>query len=306
MSSRRHGNWVGLRRRFTALTAALLLSAAGARVACAQEVEPNEFVPLPDGTNLIFGYYSYGHNTSYNIARGPTIKDSGLETNIFNTRYVHFDYIAGIPAGVQIYEAFGSESGGHIGTTRLGSAFGASNTTLSAFIWPYASVAKKTYFNITGFVIPPDGTYDKNSPINLNTVFGGNSWAGDVQAGFDQGIGQHFSYDLGFDAAFFGDTTRPGGLRVREANSYRLQGWANWNWTRAFQTSIGWESILGGSETTNNFPNGSKAEFERLRLATSLFVAPNAQILLELNHDFVAVGGFKQVFGATTRFVYAF
>ncbi len=289
-----------------AVAAMSLLSLALARVACAQEVEPNEFVPLPDGTNLLFGYYSYGHNDSFNIARGPTIKDSGLETNIFNSRYVHFDYIHGIPAGVQIYQAFGSESGAHVGTTRIGSAFGASNTTLSAFIWPYASVAKKTYFNITGFVIPPDGTYDKNSQINLNTVFGGVGWAGDVQAGFDQGIGQHFSYDLAFDAAFFGDATRPGGLRIQEANTYRLQGWANWNWTRAFQTSIGWESILGGSEMTNGVPNGTKAEFERLRVATSLFVAPNAQVLLELNHDFVAVGSFKQVFGATTRFVFAF
>ncbi len=301
------GSRLGFCRCQLAITAALLLlSLTTARHASAQEIEPNEFVPLPDGTTLYVGYYSYGHVDSYNVARGPTIGNSGLETNIVNTRFVHFDYIDGIPAGVQLYQAFGSESGGHIGTDRLGSSFGAANTTLSAFIWPYSSVANKTYFNITGFLIPPDGSYDKNAALNVDTVFGGIGWAGDLQAGFDQGIGEHFSYDLGFDTAFFGDVTRPGGLRLREADSYRLQLWANWNWTRAFQTSIGWESILGGTQTSNGIDNGGKAEFERLRVATSLFVAKNAQVLLELNHDFVAVGGFKQSFGATMRVVYAF
>ena len=295
-----------LKRWAVSAVTCLMLCMAGTAAALAQEIEPNEFVPLPDGTNLVFGYYVYGHNEGFNIARGPTIKDSGLEVNLFNARYVHFDYVFGIPAGVQVFQIFGSESAGHVDSERLGSAFGASNTTLSAFIWPYASVAKKTYWNITGFLVPPDGTYDKNSSVNLDTAFGGVGWSGEVQTGFDQGIGEHFSYDLAFDAQFVGDVTRPGGQRIRQADTYRLQGWANWNWTRAFQTSIGWESLLGGTQTTDNFPNGNKAEFERLRVAASLFVSPTTQILLELNHEFVAVGGFKQTFGATTRIAHAF
>ncbi len=295
-----------LKRWAFAAAACLAVSASGAAVASAQEVEPNEFTSLPDGTNIAFLYYAYGHNDSYSIANGPKIKGSGIETNVINARFVHFDYIFGVPAGVQIYQAFGSLSAGHVGTQSLGSAFGASNVTLSAFFWPYSSVATKTYWNITGFVIPPTGTYDKNSPINLDTVFGGIGWAGDVQTGFTKGIGEHFSFDLGFDARFYGDATRPGGLRIRTANDYRLQGFANWNWTRAFQTSVGWESLLGGTQTANGVNDGSKTEFERLRLVSSLFVAPNAQALLELNHDFVAVGGFKQSFGLQTRFLYAF
>jgi hypothetical protein len=58
--------------------------------------------------------------------------------------------------------------------------------------------------------------------------------------------------------------------------------------------------VLNGSK------GGGGGEFERFRLNASYFVLPNAQVMLEANHDFVAVGGFKQTFGLTARFLYLF
>lgn len=289
----------------TACCLALLI--AGSKIAGAQEIEPNDFVPAPDGTNIALGYYVYGHNGDFSVAKGSTIKNSGLEVNLGIGRYVHYDYIAGFPAGVQIMQGFGSESGGHLGDTnangvRLGSSFGAANTTLSAFIWPYSSIEKKQYFIVAGFLNPPDGQYNKNSGINV----GSPAWSGEVQFGWDQGIGEHFSYDLGFDVIKSGNYTAPLGRRNSTDPAFRLQGFANWNWTSAFQTSIGWESILDGTAYTNNVRNGNKSEFERLRIVASDFVLPNTQILVELNRDFVAVGGFKQTFGATARVAFIF
>ena len=275
---------------------------ASGQMAGAQEIEPNDFVPAPDGTNIVLGYYVYGHNEDYSIANGPTVKNSGLEVNLGLARYVHYDYVFGMPAGVQIIQSFGSESAGHIGTTRLGSAFGAGNTTLSGFIWPYASTERKQYLILAAYLYPPDGTYDKYSAVNVGSA----AWGGDFQIGWDQGIGEHFSYDLGFDVRKFGDVTSPGGLRGTTDPDFRLEAWASWNWTRAFQTSIGWESLLGGLGYTNGVKNGTSSEFERIRGAASMFVLPNTQVLLELNHDFVAVGGFKQTFGATARVLYVF
>ena len=283
------------------------LFASGIGIAAAQEIEPNEFVPAPAGTNLGIGYYIYQHNTDYNVAGGSTVKGSGLEVNIAIARYVHYTTLFGMPAGYQIVEAFGSESGGHIDNERLGSAFGASEPALSAFIWPYSDASKKQYLVITGFLYPPVGTYDKGASLNLASALSGSvGWTGDVQFGWDQGIGDHFSYDASLDIRAFGDTTAPGGLTYSKDPDFRLQAWANWRFNPMFQTSIGWESILGGTQYENGFADGSKSEFERLRVAASAFVAPNAQVLLELNHDFVAVGGFKQVLGATARFVYIF
>lgn len=92
----------------------LLLAMGFATSAGAQEIEPYEFTPLPAGTNLAIGYYIYGHNTEFNIARGQTIKDSGVEVNIAVARYVHFVDIKGFPAGFQIIQPFGSLSAAHI------------------------------------------------------------------------------------------------------------------------------------------------------------------------------------------------
>ena len=284
-----------------------LMSAAGG-AALAQEIEPNEFVPAPAGTNLAIGYYIYADNDQFNVAGGSTVKKANLQVNVGILRLVHFIDLDGHPAGFQILEAFGNESGGNIGGARLGSATGASNLDLSAFYWFIADTANKQYLNTAIFLYPPVGTYDKYNALNLNSAFGegsGYNWTGDWQVGWDNGIGDNFSYDLAFDLSQSSDYNTPAGRNSRDTG-FRLQAWANWNWTRAFQTSIGWESMLGGAQQTNGFNNGNKGEFERLRVASGLFVAPNAQVLLELNHDFVNVGGFRQVFGATGRFVYVF
>ncbi len=282
----------------------LLLTIGSVRRAGAQEIEPYEFVPLPAGTNLAIGYYAYGHNTDFNVARGSTIKGSGLEINIGIGRYVHYFDIGGHPAGVQIIQNFGSLSAAHIDGQRLGSAFGAQNTTLSAFIWPYVNTATKTNVIAVGFINPPDGTYDKRSPINL----GDNRWRGTIEVGLSQGLGDNLAFDASFDVQFYGDNNSyvPGSRRLSQDPTYRAQLWANWRWSPAFTTSIGYEGFFGGSQQVNGFFDGSKTETQRVRAAAALFVTPRIQTLLELNHDVHVVGGFKQEFGATVRVLYVF
>ena len=270
----------------------------------AQEIEPFEFVPLPAGTNLAIGYYIYGHNTEFNVARGNTIKDSGVEVNIAVARYVHFVDIGGHPAGFQILQPFGSESAAHIDGQRLGSAFGAQNIQLSAFIWPYVNTATKTNVNLTGFIYPPTGTYDRRSPINI----GDNRWRGDVQIGLSQGITDNLAVDLSFDTQIYGDNSDyvPGNRRLSQDPTYRAQVWVNWRWNPAFTTSLGYEGFFGGSQQVNGFFDGSKTEEQRIRANAALFLTPRLQTMLELNHDVKVVGGFKQDFGTTLRVVYVF
>jgi hypothetical protein len=278
---------------------AMMAAASGAR---AQEAEPGDFTPAPDGTNVLLGYYVYGHQTDYSIARGPTVKNSGLEVNVALARYVHFDYIHDIPAGFQIIQEFGSLSGGHIDGTHLPNAFGAANITLSAFMWPYANVETKTYIGFAGFVNPPTGTYDKNSGLNV----GAPNWTGDLQLFANKGIGDNISLDLGFDFRDFGDSTAPGGLRTRTDPDFRFQAWATYRFTPALSASLGYEGLLGGKVYTNDFFTGQKSEEQRLRGNVAMFLTPVFQVLLELNHDFVRVGGFKQDFGTTLRLLYVF
>lgn len=282
----------------------LLLAMGAARKASAQEIQPYDFVPLPAGTNLAIGYYVYGHQTEFNIARGNTIKDSGIEVNLGIGRYVHFTDIAGYPAGFQIVQIFGSLSGAHIDGQRLGSAFGAQNIALSAFIWPYVNTATKTNFNVTGWLYPPTGTYDERSPINL----GDNRWRGNLQLGVSQGITDNLAFDLGFDTQFYGDNTDyfPGNRRFSQDPTFRTQLWVNWRWNPAFTTSIGYEGLFGGSQQVNGTFGGGKTEAQRIRANASLFLTPRLQTMLELNHDVKSVGGFKQDFGTTLRVAYVF
>ncbi len=282
----------------------VLLAMGFATKAGAQEIEPYEFVPLPAGTNLAVGYYVYGHNTEFNVARGSTIKDSGVEINVAIARYVHYVDIKGFPAGFQIIQAFGSLSAAHIDGQRLGSAFGAQNTTLSAFIWPYVNTATKSNVILVGFLDPPDGSYDKRSAINL----GDNRWRGDVQLGLSQGITDSLAFDAAFDVQFYGDNDSyvPGNRRLSQDPTYRAQLWANWRWNPAFTTSFGYEGFFGGSQQVNGRFAGTKTEVQRLRANAALFLTPRLQTMLELNHDVKVVGGFKQDFGATLRVLYVF
>ncbi len=281
---------------------ALALGAApGAR---AQEIEPYEFVPLPAGTNLAIGYYVYGHQTQFNVARGSTIKNSGLEVNVGVARYVHFVEIGGHPAGFQVLQNFGSLSAGHIDGQSLGSVFGAQQTTLSAFIWPYVNTASKTNVNTTVFLYPPLGTYDGRRALNI----GDNRWKGAIQLGLSQGIGDRFAFDADVDATFYGDNASyvPGFRRLSQDPTYRVQFWGNYRWSPGFTTSLGYEGLFGGDEQVNSRFNGSKTEVQRIRANAALFLSPRLQTMIEVNHDVHVTGGFRQEIGATLRVVYVF
>ena len=282
----------------------LSLTLASAGEAKSQEVEPNEFVSAPAGTNLLLGYYIYGHETEFNVRGGPTIKDSGYEANIGVARYVHYFDVASHPANLQILQPFGSLSGAHIDSERLGSAFGAQNTILIASFWPYSNAANKTYVVGSIFLYPPSGSYDPRSPINL----GDNRLSGAAQIGITKGIGNHFSFDAEFDATFYADNTDyfPGGQRLSQNPTYRGQLWLNWAWSRAFSTSIGWEGLFGGRQNLDGNFTGNSSEEQRLRAAAQLFLSPTIQTTFELNHDVEHSGNFKQDFGALFRVLYIF
>jgi hypothetical protein len=284
------------------LAALASLSPAGA---VAQEIEPNEYIPLPPGTNLFLGYYVYGHNTEFSFNNGPTLKNNtGSEVNVAVARYVHYTEVLGHPAGYEIYQIFGSVADTKIGGEHLNNAFGAENVAIGAFIWPYANEQAGNYLAVAGWLYPPTGTYDPHSVVNL----GDNRWRGDIQIGWNQSFGPHFSYEIGEDTMFYGDNSNafPGGQRLSQTPTYRLQAFLNWRWTPKLQTSFGYEGFFGGVQQLDGTKNGMETQEQRLRVTASYFITPRWQVLLELNHDVAATGEFKQGFGTTLRVLFAF
>jgi hypothetical protein len=76
---------------------AMLLGRAG--IASAQEIEPNDFVPAPDGTNVSLGYFAYGHQGSFIGPDGKDVPNSGGNVYIGVARYSRYQYLFGHPAG---------------------------------------------------------------------------------------------------------------------------------------------------------------------------------------------------------------
>lgn len=284
-----------------AICLAFVGAAGGVR---AQEILPNDFVPAPAGTNVALGYYLYGHNTSLSVAGGPTYRaNTGLETHLGIARYVHYYSLAGLPAGWQVFQVFGSLSGAKAGGQSLGSSFGAANLALSAFLWPYSNDQSKTHFGVFGYIYPPTGTYDRNKGINI----GDNRWRGTIQIGLNQGFGERVSVDAGLDATFYGDNTEPAvGRRLSQSPSYRFQTFVNYNWTKTFVTSLGYQAILGGDQKLDGVFTGGRTELQRVRAAASYFWTPTFQTVLEVDRDIHVVGGFKQAIGAQLRLLYVF
>jgi hypothetical protein len=305
-----------------AACAAMLLGSVG--LASAQEIEPNEFIPAPDGTSINLGYFVYNHLGTFTTTTGANVPNASGNAYLGVERFVHYDYLFGHPAGFQLIEEFGSISTNNpvVGGAHLNTATGASNVDLSAFFWPIANFQQKEYLVIAGFLYPPVGSYNKNQAVNLATqyqVSGEYNWTGDLQVGWDQGIGEHFSYDLAADGRFFGSTTGPivpgSGIPISVTTHHnadlRLQVWANWAWNRALTTAIGYEGWFGGNDYIDNpltgaHTNTAKSYEQRLRGAVGMFLSPRMQVLLEVNGDVARTGGFKDTVGSTLRVLYIF
>ena len=303
-----------------AACAPLLLGSV--RIASAQTIQPNDFVPAPDGTTINMVYFNGGRLGAFYNTAGNSVPNSSADLYQGFERLVHFDYLFGHPAGFQVIEGFGSVSDPKIGGTTVPSASGATNVNLSLFFWPYADFQNKQYLVLATFLYPPVGSYNKNQPINFATTYqynGQYNWTGDFQIGWEQGIGDHFSYDATFDSRFFGDTTGPispgSGIPLSVTThhnpDFRLQLWLNWEWIRGLTTAVGYEGWFAGDDWFNNpiapgHVNVGKSYEQRMRGAVAMFLSPKSQVVLEVNGDVARAGGFRQTIGTRLRFLYVF
>ena len=119
-----------------AVSAPLLLGSV--KIASAQTIQPNDFVPAPDGTTINMVYFNGGRQGAFYNTSGGRVPNSSANLYEGFERLVHFDYVFGHPAGFQIIQGFGSLSDTKIGGTTLPTASGATNVNLSLFFWPYA------------------------------------------------------------------------------------------------------------------------------------------------------------------------
>jgi hypothetical protein len=182
----------------------------------------------------------------------------------------------------------------------------ASNTTLSAFFWPYANRTNQTYVYTSVFVTPPDA----GAPRHYQVTAGSSAWSGDAQFGIVKGFGPNLSLEAAADADFHGDVELDGGIQRSVDPTYRLQVWGNWDWGNGLRTSFGYTGVVGGAliDTYGSYRYSvvRNAERQTLRAAVSYWWTPKLQSALELDHDVQADGGYKTGIDALGRIEFLF
>jgi hypothetical protein len=133
---------------------------------------------------------------------GTNVPNSSANAFIGVERFAHFQYLFDHPAGFLVAQAFGSLSNPTVGGMNLGSVTGASNFNLAGFFWPYADFEGKQYLVIGAYLYPSTGTHNRDRPLNFAALYqpnGESNWTGDLQIGWEHGVGDQFSYDVAFD-----------------------------------------------------------------------------------------------------------
>ena len=292
---------------------ALAFSGAEAR---AQIINQNDYIPLPPGTNIALGYYQFSQYGDVNIIGKGTESKSNLVANIMVSRYVHYFKLGHFTAAVQALLPFGAQSNANVGGEPLQPTFGAGDLSLGAAFWPLNDPVHHRYLAIGGYIIPPAGSYEPDQVLSM----GDHRWSTVAQIGSNWGIGQRFSLDAVADATFYGDNgdfygygAFPVATTLHQQNSYRVQFFLNYIVNRAATVSVGFLGQSGGVQSYDGFAlpgvgvqvpgglTGMKTEQNMLRVDGSMFLAPTWQVLGEVNHDFNAVGGFKDEIGFELR-----
>ncbi len=304
--SQRNSGRRGVRQVFLATLAVSLPLVSGfAQAAWAFEVEPNEYVPAPAGTNVFLGYGIFQSNNSYKPAKGKTVSnDTNLQAYEMLARFATYFNVGGMLGLAEVIQPLGILDNPSIGGTHYANSSGYGDTTVAAALWPINNDATHTYLGVAAYVTLPSGAYSANQTINL----GGNRVVYDPQVSLHQGLSENWSIDLTGDLIFYGDNTHANaqGGKLTQNTTTQLQAFVNYVWPIKVTTSLGIESELGGNQSVSGENTGQKTEFNRLRLVSSYFVTPRFQLLGEINTDISHVGGYQEAVGITIRSLYVF
>jgi hypothetical protein len=294
-----------------AVATGVLLAAAGP--ARAIEFEPNEIVAVPPGTNAVLGYLYFNHLGEITAASPGGIPDHSAHANQFVEllRYAHwFNFATNGPLGIlEVIQPFVQTFDIHTATGSQPSSSVAGPTIFIAGIWPVNDKETSTYLAFLFNLYVPTSGIDSNNRVQY-----------DPQLAFHKGFGPNWSIDLTGDVYFYqnGDIPLGNGVtqKFSQTPSYQMQAFVNYAVTPTTVLSLGWETFLGGKQSLQGFnidgvsvlggPNGVKTESQRIRATASHFFTPNFQLLGELRHEFVNVGGQKQDIGVLLRALYLF
>ncbi|URR20371.1 transporter [Klebsiella quasipneumoniae] len=192
----------------------------------AVDLNSQDLIPAPAGTDAILGYFTYATRDSFTPTGGGEIKqETGLDSFVSIFRYVHYMDVGGFTVAPQVLLPYGRLYNGSLNGVRLDSASGLGDPILAAPVWLVNNPS--TTFAIVPYLYLPAGSYDAGRTLNV----GENRWKFDLQLGGVQQLGNGFATQLSTDVMWYGvndDASGIGTGRLKQDNTYQFQGWVNW------------------------------------------------------------------------------
>lgn len=281
--------------RGAAMAATAMAAAVLAVPAQATDVDPGDYTPLPEGTNLAIVYGQFINRDQFELPDGTKLKDdTNLDTSVMLLRYVHFTKLGPFTIDPQIIVPIGSVHDAEIAGQDLGSDTGIGDPLVFATIWFVNKPGPKpTYIGFSPIVGIPIGSYDNEKPVN----FGNNRWTFNPQVGIIQGLSDNALLDVIGDVTFYGDNndSGPTSQRLKQDESYQLQSWLRYNLADKKTTlSVGYAGYWGGKQYLDGVYNGQAVDHQQLRLAAQTMVAPTLQLEAIVGRDIAVEDGFRE------------
>ncbi|MFZ4255565.1 transporter [Raoultella terrigena] len=288
----------GTTSRISLVACTLLLAMSPAH---AVDLNSQDLIPAPAGTDAILGYFTYATRDSFTPTGGDEIKQgTGLDSFVSIFRYVHYMDVGGFTVAPQVLMPYGRLYNGSLGGARLDSASGLGDPILAAPVWLVNNPS--TTFAIVPYLYVPAGSYDAGRTLNV----GENRWKFDLQLGGVQQLGNGFATQLSADALWYGDNDDATGIgtgRLKQDNTYQFQGWLSWTppADKTWTVSTGYAKLWGGKQQIDGVENGQATRSDQVRLELSKFITPTLQVQGLFQRDINVDGGFKEDLHTTLR-----
>ncbi|WP_321860441.1 transporter [Pseudomonas paraveronii] len=281
----------------------LILCLQRSIVCHALDVDPGDYTPMPDGTQLGLLYLQHAERHDY-YARGNQLSDKyNLYSDVAILRGVSYQAFAGLLTNIQLLLPFGHLStGGDI--KAMGSESGMGDPILANAIWIYQDPSKNRALGLTQYLFLPIGDYSKNQELNI----GENRWKYVLQGGYMHGIGSSVILDFVADVTFFGDNDSYSArdLTLKQDPQYQMQGFIRYKLSDRAAMHVGYSRLWGGQRTVDGTDLEDESRQAKIMLGGSYFVTPKVQLLATLGRDMSVENGFKEASRLNLRVLYVF
>ncbi|MDZ5431920.1 transporter [Pseudomonas fluorescens] len=246
------------------------------------DVDAGDSTPMPAGTDLGLIYYQHVERREFYKDGHKQPSNARLDSDIGILRAVHFMKLGSFTIDPQVLLPFG-QSKGKRASSILGEANGIGDLILTSTIWLVEQPQHRTYLGITPFLYVPTGNYDRNDPLNM----GENRWKTALMAGFIQGLGEKWWFDLYTNVTWFGknDDSTSAGKTLRQSDLYQTQAFFRYNFTPSFDLRVGYSESWGGETRLEGVSQRDRTETSKYTVGAAWFPNPKTQLIVSYGQD---------------------